>query len=80
MSFIHCYLIGCVGLQGSYAHGKPTKVMEFYYSSKGIELKTTACLDIFFSIYLHSFLTSSLHVVQTNKLNKKIYRVYGSSM
>ena len=44
MSFIHWYVIGCV--QGSYAYGKPTKVMEFYYSSKGIEIKTTACLDI----------------------------------
>ena len=50
MSFIHCYVIGRVGLQGSYAHGKHTKVMEFYYSSEGIELKITACLDIFFNI------------------------------
>ena len=29
MSFIHCYMIGYV--QGSYVHGKPTKVMEFYF-------------------------------------------------
>ena len=66
MSFIRCYVIECVGLQSSYAHGKPTKVMELYYSSKGIEFKTTACLDIF-SIYLHYFLKSSLHAVHTER-------------
>ena len=30
-------MIGYV--QGSYAHGKPTKVMVFYFSSKGLQLK-----------------------------------------
>ena len=44
---------------------KPTKVMEFYFSSKGIQLKNS--LSRYFLIYLHLFQGSSLHVVQTKR-------------